>query len=60
MVLLNTLVFLETAKNNKIKNKVTCLQQSTKKGLQMSRRQTGLRTSTGLQINIPQQDIQVY
>ena len=47
MVLLNTLVFLETAKNNKIKNKVTCLQLSTKKGLQMPRRQTGLRISTG-------------
>ena len=46
MVLLNTLVLMETAKNNKIKNKVTYFQQSTKKGLRISTRQTGLWTST--------------
>ena len=38
---------METVKNNKIKNKATCLQQSTKNSLQKSTRQTGLQTSTG-------------
>ena len=46
MVPLNTLVFMETAKNNKTENKVTYFQSSTKKGLRISTRQTGLRTST--------------
>ena len=46
MVLLNTLVLIEIAKNNKIKNKVTCFQKSTKKRLRMSTRKTGLPTST--------------
>ena len=46
MVLLNALVFMETTKNNKIKNKLTCFQYSTKKGLRISAGQTGLQTST--------------
>ena len=39
--------FMETGKNSKIKNKVKCLQYSTKKGLRISKRQTGLQISTG-------------
>ena len=42
MILLNTLVLMETTKSNKIRNKLTCLQQSTKKVLRISTRQTGL------------------
>ena len=47
MVLLNALVFMGTVKSNKIKNQLTCLQQSTEKGLRISARQTGLQTPTG-------------
>ena len=47
MVLLKTLVFMETAKGNKIKSKITCFQKSTKKDLRISTRQIGFQTSTG-------------
>ena len=52
MVLLKTLVFTDTTKNDKTKNKITCLQYSKKKGLRILTRQigTGLQTSTGVQI----------
>ena len=46
MVLLNTLVFMETVKSSKIKSKLICLQLSTRKGLRISTGQTGLQTST--------------
>ena len=38
---------METVKSRKIKNKLTCLQQPTKKGLRISAIQAGLQTSTG-------------
>ena len=40
-------VFADTSENNKIKNKITYLQQLTKKGFKISTRKTGLQTSTG-------------
>ena len=47
MVLLKMLVFMETTKNSKIINKITCFQYSTKKGLWVSTRHRHLQTSTG-------------
>ena len=38
---------MEISKNNEIKNKLTSLQQSTKKGLQILTRETALQSSIG-------------